>query len=486
MDTIPHLRSVASCVAAALALAPPIASAADRTVTNCLNMGAGSLRAAVAAAASGDRIVFDTATMNCSAITLTSGQISVDVDELTLQGPTQSVLTIGGFNASRVLFHNRANNAARLTINNLTIQNGKFESAAPYGLLLGGCIYSSGDVVLSGTTVTGCVVRNLIADSGHAAGGGLASYKLHMQNSVISNNVAQGGSGANPGGGVFVQDETVIRSSTISGNASMGPGGTGFSSGGGLASQSFFGGIGGILIESSTISGNESDFGGGIAVFYGATGRTVRIERSEISGNKARAYGGGVGIFNPSYASPTLTTTIVNSTISGNRSYGTVGGIFNQGYLTVSNSTIAFNRADSDVYQVTYHLAAGLCTTYAATLQSTIIANNTLGAMTGSDLNGPFAPVLTGSNNLVMVTLAGTTAPLGTLTGDPMLAGLIDNGGPTQTHALLMGSPAFGAGNNVAQLASDQRGPGFARSTNGKTDIGAWQSGDGIFFGGFD
>ena len=91
-----------------------------------------------------------------------------------------------------------------------------------------------------------------------------------------------------------------------------------------------------------------------------------------------------------------------------------------------------------------------------------------------------------GSNNLVMGTLAGTTAPAGTLTGDPLLGALANNGGPTLTRALLNGSPAIGTGNNLAHLASDHRGPGFARSTAGKTDIGAFQTGDGIFYGGFD
>src|SRR5204862_2965606 len=54
------------------------------------------------------------------------------------------------------------------------------------------------------------------------------------------------------------------------------------------------------------------------------------------------------------------------------------------------------------------------------------------------------------------------------------LAALANNGGPTQTHALLPGSPAIDAGSNAlavdqngSPLTTDQRGPGFSRIFNG-------------------
>lgn len=238
-------------------------------------------------------------------------------------------------------------------------------------------------------------------------------------------------------------------------------------------------------IISSTISGNESDIGGGIMMFYGQGARTLKIDRSTISGNKAHRDAGGIEIYDA--PSPLTTTTIVDSTISGNRGYAFVGGILNyRGALTISNSTIAFNRAENEIFNTSYHKAAGLCSYGNVTMQSTIVARNTVGPTTGSDVNGPFGPVVSGANNLVMVTLAGTTVPGDTQTGDPMLVALADNGGPTLTHALPMGGPAFGTGNNLARLASDQRGAGFARSTAAATDIGAFQTGDGFFFSGFE
>jgi hypothetical protein len=52
------------------------------------------------------------------------------------------------------------------------------------------------------------------------------------------------------------------------------------------------------------------------------------------------------------------------------------------------------------------------------------------------------------------------------------------NGGPTQTIALLAGSPAYEAGDNavVNTLTSDQRGAGFVRKFGNRVDIGAFES----------
>ena len=74
--------------------------------------------------------------------------------------------------------------------------------------------------------------------------------------------------------------------------------------------------------------------------------------------------------------------------------------------------------------------------------------------------------------------LIGTTAdPL-----SPLLGPLANNGGPTQTMALLPGSPAIDAGSNALAvdangnpLTTDQRGAGFPRIVNGTVDIGAYE-----------
>jgi len=58
---------------------------------------------------------------------------------------------------------------------------------------------------------------------------------------------------------------------------------------------------------------------------------------------------------------------------------------------------------------------------------------------------------------------------------DPVLGALVDNGGLTQTHALLTGSPAHDSGSNVLSLVNDQRGSGYARVLNGQADMGAYE-----------
>ena len=78
-----------------------------------------------------------------------------------------------------------------------------------------------------------------------------------------------------------------------------------------------------------------------------------------------------------------------------------------------------------------------------------------------------------GSSGWVGSDLTGTIAtPL-----NPLLAPLGNYGGPTQTMALLPGSPAIDAGNNAlipAGVTTDQRG--LPRIVNGVVDIGAFES----------
>ena len=60
---------------------------------------------------------------------------------------------------------------------------------------------------------------------------------------------------------------------------------------------------------------------------------------------------------------------------------------------------------------------------------------------------------------------------------NPLLAALGAYDGPTQTMALLPGSPAIDAGNNAlisAGVTTDQRG--LARVVDGVVDIGAFES----------
>jgi hypothetical protein len=75
--------------------------------------------------------------------------------------------------------------------------------------------------------------------------------------------------------------------------------------------------------------------------------------------------------------------------------------------------------------------------------------------------------------------------PPDTVLIDPTLAPLADNGGPTQTHTLLPGSPAHETGSNIHNFAFDQRGQ--QRQSGTAPDIGAFEEAtDLIFANGFD
>ena len=435
--------------------------AAMDTVLNCLDdNSAGSLRNVVMGAASGDTINLSGLT-SCpgSKITLASGEIAVAQADLTFAGPPllpngSPALTIDANQNGRAL-----NASGTLEISNLAIVNGKFN--ADDALAAGGCIYAHLDETLTHSSVSNCTVSGQ-----YAQGGGIYSYLggVTLVNSTVSNNTALATTTAvgmetqiqAVGGGVYSYLALSLTNSTVSGNqAKIGTAGTA------TAYATFGGGIGisanstdHHTITGSTISGNSANYGGGIE----ANGY-LTITNSTFSGNSASA--GTSGSFGPGSGAVsayfTLGLTLQNSTIAFNSSAGYTGGVFapNAGTLTIN---------------------------------STIISNNTA-ADPGfaADLGAYTAITVSGANSLITSSDDVVTFDNPPLTVDPVLRALANNGGPTQTHALIASSPAVATGNNAAILTTDQRGPGFPRSIDGLTDIGAFELGnDRIFANGFE
>jgi hypothetical protein len=102
---------------------------------------------------------------------------------------------------------------------------------------------------------------------------------------------------------------------------------------------------------------------------------------------------------------------------------------------------------------------------------NTVVADNT--APGDPDLNG----LLTSQgHNLIGNPAGGSGFVLSDLANvNPLLGPLQDNGGPTQTMALLPGSPALDAGNSrINTSATDQRG--LPRVVGATIDIGAFES----------
>jgi hypothetical protein len=112
----------------------------------------------------------------------------------------------------------------------------------------------------------------------------------------------------------------------------------------------------------------------------------------------------------------------------------------------------------------------------------------------GPDIFGG-SPIVTYGSNVIGNNLSiETNFPMGgvNVNGDyvgmnAMLGPLQNNGGQTDTHALLAGSPGINNGNNCvldlscssgnppASLVNDQRGQGFARRDGKAVDIGSFE-----------
>jgi len=275
---------------------------------------------------------------------------------------------------------------------------------------------------------------------------------------TIQNCVFTGNKTTTKGGAIFNYGGTlIIKSSTFTGNRAGDRGGAIFMYSGNLS------------IDASTLSGNQSVRDGGAISFYhyGGTNGALTMTNSTLSGNQstgATSRGGAVHMYR------TLASTITNSTISGNSSNNGSGALYlrNSSPLTISNSTVSGNSA--------VNIAGGI-TLYKATLNlvSTIVANSSSGTGTRDIEIGP-GGIVNGTNSLVQnATGFGFSSGSGNITGvNPLLGPLANNGGPTQTMALLAGSPAIDKGSNPLALAFDQRGTPFVRSS-GVTDIGAYE-----------
>lgn len=260
---------------------------------------------------------------------------------------------------------------------------------------------------------------------------------------------------------------------TISGLTIANGSATGFGYGGGIFNQ------GTLTITNTTISGNVArvGYGEGGGIYTGDNHNgTLTIINSTISGNMAADDSYGGGIVNET------TLTVTNSTISGNTVGGTGwgGGIYTYGpTVTITNSTIAGNSADE----------GGGIRQDGSTINSknTIIAKNTA-TTTGPDMYGTLTSGgynLIGNASGVAITPANHTGDqIGVTAAKLNLGPLQDNGGTTQTHALLSGSFAIDKGNSSG-LSTDQRGftrpvdlPAILNAGGGDgSDIGAFEFG---------
>jgi hypothetical protein len=356
-------------------------------------------------------------------------------------------------------------------------------------------VASGADVLISGLTIAN-------GDAGSSCGGGLLNDgSLTMSDSVVTGNFAGGGSFAR-GAGIclFNANATMtLTSSFVIGNTAQGT--TVYTNGGGIYNA------GVMTIDRSVVSGNLASTTNRPALGGGISNRgDLTIIDSSIADNAAVGMcsfmcTSGGGVFNDGFSNADGTLSIYNSTISGNRVENLLighnhgregGGVLNMHVMTILNSTISGNFGASSGGGLSVHQIApltvishstitgnvsegdggGMDTNGNVYMRNTIVAGNTAAA-NGSDVYGH---VNSAGFNVVGNSSGGSGyAPTDILDVDAMLGPLADNGGPTETHALLPGSPAIDAGENSDAPEWDQRGPGFPRIVNGTIDIGSFE-----------
>ncbi len=320
-----------------------------------------------------------------------------------------------------------------VTVSDLTIKSGVAD-AIPCSFDTGRC----GGGVFIGSSATVTLSLATLIDNSAERGGGI--YAKDGSVTVISDSTISGNS-ADEGGGIanFGLGKMTIIDSTISNNtAQINGGGISNSSGGTMAvSRS-------TMNENSALNDEGTGFGGGVA----NTASDLTIRESTIVGNQAD---GGAGSFN----SGSGLMVIENSTLTENSApFGSTLLNFDGSMITIRSSTIAGNRTDEGEVRAIYNFSGN-----AVTLINTLVADN----CTGVSANG---------NNIDTDGSCGnaTTKSLAEIN----LGSLKDNGGATETMALLSGSAAVDAAALDPNIAFDQRGA--SRPQGAAPDVGAYET----------
>jgi hypothetical protein len=343
----------------------------------------------------------------------------------------------------------------------------------------GGAVYvQSGKLTLAGCALTG--------NTANYSGGALdnMSGNVALSGCSIANNSAQsiGGAVANTsgtlaivatkftkntanrlGGAVINGELLTVRDSGFTSNSA----GT---SGGAIWDANFRRGT--VLISGSTFESNSAgSAGGGMLVSSGQ----LTLVNSTVALNKAPA-GSGIDV---------TSAIVLSKAPNGSGIEVTTNLLDPAPELTAINDTIAANVASAGGTGGGLYLDGT-----SALLDNTIIAKNTIGtgpSATASDVVVDEGGSATGSYNLI-----GTGGSGGLIDGqdgnqvgvaNPGLGSLAANGGPTQTIALLAGSPAIDAGSNaisgVTVPTADQRGAlrgPVGLNAGPRVDIGAYEA----------
>jgi hypothetical protein len=408
--------------------------------------------------------------VNGGSLIITNSTLSDNVDN----DPTSFVLRGGG--AIAVLGGSLNIAGSTFTHNQvLQFRNGEFSP-----------ISQGGAILLQGTAATPCVATigaSTFSDNsavgGMPGGWGGAIYaqsadpnsaprdamKLSVTGSTFTHNL---GSEA-LGGALGAVNATVsVSASVFSENQPA------------FANDSVIGGAIGVYSSDLSITTSTFTHNPFTAVYVGPSSTTLITQSAFIENASLNTGGGALSLNGANTGAQTASVgTIADTTFTGNSAIASGGisepengggAIFNSGVLTLSNDTFAGNSVGGSFH------GSNINDSGKVVYRNTIVANGT------GDANCFYASssvATDGGYNLDSGTSCGFSSANHSLTNtDPKLGALADNGGPTQTMALGVGSPAIDAANNSVCAAApvsgiDQRG--VARPQGPACDIGAFE-----------
>ena len=338
------------------------------------------------------------------------------------------------------------------------------------------------DVILDGA-------GNLTVDAGGA----------HRVFSVTPNITAElrgmtvtGGASQDDGGGIYNEGVLTITASAVSGNNAA-------RAGGGICTNR-----GVLTLKNSTISVNTSVASGGGICHFGGVLTLVNTTVSANTASGAGAGGGGIMYFGDGVGEE-IVLTLINSTVSNNAAESLGGGVASGGVLAMTNSTVSGNTAragggilNAKVLRLRNSTISGNTTVWrigSAILNSDGTGSPNYEAMAvesaGTLIDGEcshFEEIAAVSNGYNIESPGKTcrfdrpTDQVNVSAEDLKLGPLEDNGGLTETHALLPGSVAIDriperacidADGNA--LTTDQRGEPRPETAGAMCDIGAFE-----------
>ncbi len=304
--------------------------------------------------------------------------------------------------------------------------------------------------VMDGFTITGgqATVRN---------GGGLECEGSGPEGEcspTLSNLNFSGNYAGYDGGGLYANGSQEGSSSptltdvTFSGNYAAVGGGIS-NDGSGIEGESF-GGSSSPALTNVTFSGNHAVVNGGAMCNNGQYGGTSSPTLVNVTfvGNSAESAGGAIyDAGDTGTSSPSLT----NVTFNGNTAMNWGGAIYNVGYdgastPTITNTILWGDESPGGAPEISNYWAT-------PTISYSIVQGSMAGGAWDTNL--------------------GTDGG-GNLDETPRLAMLADNGGPTKTVALLVGSWAIDNADAGSCPSTDQRG--VARPQGPTCDIGAYEA----------